>query len=119
MTPYRTRLPKPRRCATFGSVSLRRRALIGTVIGLVCLHLGLAVRSVRHKSATYDEIAHVTAGYSYWQLNDYRLHPENGNLPQRWLALPLVACYPDLNFPDLCMASWRRADLWKLDVTTL
>ena len=42
----------------------------------------LAAASVREKSNTFDEIAHVTAGLSYWTENDYRLHPENGNLPQ-------------------------------------
>jgi hypothetical protein len=30
---------------------------------------------------TGDEIAHLTAGYSYWTTDDYRLQPENGNLP--------------------------------------
>jgi hypothetical protein len=40
---------------------------------------------------TGDEIAHLTAGYSYWTTDDYRLQPENGNLPQRWAAIPLLA----------------------------
>ena len=47
--------------------------------------------SLWEKSVTHDEIAHVTAGYSYWRFNDYRLQPENGNLPQRVAALP---CWP-------------------------
>ena len=55
------------------------------------------VTAVLEKSNTYDEIAHVTGGYSYWVRNDYRLHPENGNLPQRRLALPLLAM--DLRLP--------------------
>jgi len=114
MIPNRSRLPIPQLRASFSSAPLRHRVLIGTVIGLGCLHLGLAIASIQHKSATFDEVAHVTAGYSYWKQNDFRLHPENGNLPQRWLALPLVLCYPSLNFPDLDSDDWRRADLWRL-----
>jgi 4-amino-4-deoxy-L-arabinose transferase-like glycosyltransferase len=81
---------------------------------MACLHFVLAVASVQQKSATFDEVAHVTAGYSYWKQNDYRLHPENGNLPQRWLALPLILFSSDLGFPDLGTDSWRRSDLWQL-----
>ena len=43
---------------------------------------------------TFDEMAHLTAGYTYWAFNDYRLHPENGNLPQRLGALPAVLAGP-------------------------
>jgi len=46
--------------------------------------LGLPAGEPVEKSVTHDEIVHVTAGYSYWRFNDYRLQPENGNLPQRW-----------------------------------
>lgn len=50
----------------------------------------VAVASTLGKTATSDEPLHIVGGASYWQLNDYRLHPENGNLPQRWCAIPLV-----------------------------
>ena len=50
----------------------------------------VAVGSTLGKSATSDEPLHIIGGVSYWRLNDYRLHPENGNLPQRWCAIPLV-----------------------------
>src|SRR4249920_2499349 len=46
--------------------------------------------SLWNKSLTVDENGHLMAGYTYWKYNDYRLDPENGNLPQRLLALPLV-----------------------------
>src|SRR6185436_15429251 len=65
--------------------------------------------SVSHEhSTTADEIFHVTAGYAYGKLGDYRLQPENGNLPQRLAALPLVA--QDLRFPKLDQPAWRSAD---------
>jgi hypothetical protein len=52
------------------------------------LHFAMAVGSKLHESTTSDEIVHLTGGYSYWKFDDYRLQPENGNLPQRWVALP-------------------------------
>ncbi|MBI2481376.1 MAG: hypothetical protein HYV60_22880 [Planctomycetia bacterium] len=114
MIPFRVRSPIPQLRACLNAPRFRRCALLGTVCGLGCLHLFIAVASVQQKSATYDEIAHITAGYSYWKQNDYRLHPENGNLPQRWITLPLVICSSDLTFPDLNTDAWRWSDLWRI-----
>ncbi|HEY4988237.1 MAG TPA: glycosyltransferase family 39 protein, partial [Opitutaceae bacterium] len=49
-------------------------------------------------------------GYSYWVLNDYRLHPENGVLPQRWMALPLLLS--GAVFPSLDQYYWLTSDGW-------
>lgn len=57
------------------------------VIALLLLHAVLALQAVSQKSVTADEILHVTAGHVYNRLGDYRLHPENGNLPQRVAGL--------------------------------
>lgn len=46
------------------------------------------VASLREKSPTYDEVAHAAAGYAYWHFGDYRLQPENGQLPQRAAGFP-------------------------------
>jgi hypothetical protein len=69
--------------------TLTRRAW-PIVCGLL-LFGAMAWSGVREKSGTYDEIAHLTGGCSYWHYGDYRLHPENGVLPQRLAALPLIA----------------------------
>ncbi len=53
---------------------------------------------------TADEVIHLTAGYSYWKFNDYRLQPENGTLPMRLAALPLLDM--DLKFPPLTHPNW-------------
>lgn len=58
------------------------------VAALLVLHVTLALWAVSGKSVTADEILHVTGGYLYNRFGDYRIHPENGNLPQRWAALP-------------------------------
>lgn len=72
----------------------------------------LAVGSTLGKSATSDEPLHMVGGASYWQLDDYRLHPENGNLPQRWCAIPLVlAGWP---LPALEHPGWARSDMASL-----
>jgi len=72
----------------------------------------LLAASLWHKSQTFDELGGVTAGYTYWRYNDYRLDPENGNLPQRLAALPLLTGkYP---FPPLETAAWRGSNVWAL-----
>ena len=79
------------------------------VIVLLAFYLAM-VGSLADKSTTYDEIAHLTAGYSYWTLNDYRLNPENGNFPQRVMALPLLA--QDLRFGDTRSGAFRHSSEW-------
>lgn len=65
-----------------------RWMLAAGVAGLLVLHAWLALWAASHESVTADEILHVTGGYFYNQYGDYRIQPENGNLTQRWLALP-------------------------------
>ena len=76
---------------------------------VVALHVLIAVASVREKSNTYDEIVYVTDGFSHWKYNDYRLNLAQGNLPQRWFALPLLTL--DLKFP-IAESAWRASDDW-------
>jgi hypothetical protein len=79
------------------------------------LYLAMALHGVAHKSGTYDEYVHVTAGYSYWTLDDYRLNPENGNWSQRIVALPLVAEGAGrAAFPSLDQQAWTAGDMWAL-----
>ncbi len=62
-------------------------------------------------SVTFDEIAHLTAGHIYNERGDFRFQPENGNLPQRWAALPMQVLKPllpsDIDNPD-----WTHAYIW-------
>src|SRR5207237_8606531 len=68
--------------------------LIAILIAL--LHAAMAVTAVNTKSPTFDEPQHLTAGYSYWATNDFRLGPESASLPARWAALPLLLSRPNL-----------------------
>ena len=78
---------------------------------LLALHWWLGVSALFTKSAMSDETAHLTGGYSYWRFNDYRLQPENGNLPQRWGALPLLLERPRLKPADT-PEWWSLSHLW-------
>ena len=79
--------------------------------GLAVLHILLAAWGMRHTGVTNDETAHLTAGYSYWKFNDYRLQPENGNLPQRWAGLAMMAAQPVLD-PASAPRLWQNSEVW-------
>jgi hypothetical protein len=66
--------------------------------------------SLGQASLTVDELGHATAGTSYWRFNDYRLDPENGNLPQRVMGLPLWLGFA--RFPSADAEDWRTANVW-------
>ena len=78
---------------------------------LALWHGIMAVTATVEKSMTADEIAHLTAGQAYNQRGDYRLQPENGNLPQRLAALPMTLAHVALPAPTTEM--WRTADVWE------
>jgi hypothetical protein len=75
---------------------------------IAALHALLAVTAANTKSPTFDEPQHLTAGFSYWVRNDFRLDPENGNLPARWAALPLL--FSDTRFVSPGDQNWQHAD---------
>jgi 4-amino-4-deoxy-L-arabinose transferase-like glycosyltransferase len=79
---------------------------------LLALYWWMAVSVSRQHCPAADEIAHLTAGYAYWTAGDLRFQPENGNLPQRWAALPLLA--ENLRFPPPAGDAWREADVWRV-----
>src|SRR5208337_2826288 len=99
--------PRPRR-----PPHMSRAKLLLLCGGILCLYWWMATSVSDTQCTTGDEIAHLTAGYSYWTTNDYRLQPENGNLPQRWAAIPLLASRP--RFPSLDQNAWRISDVWDM-----
>lgn len=94
------------------SACVRRLCLASIVVTLCALHAWMAASVSRTFSTTFDEIAHLTAGYAYWTHGDFRFQPENGNLPQRLAALPLLA--RDVTFPPATGEIWRTANIWRL-----
>ena len=95
-----------------------------TAIVLLIIYVVMAAGASHEKSNTFDEVVHLVAGYSYWSANDYRLHPENGNLPQRWAALPVYGLkylpsdwakeHYDFKFPSRSDAYWLTGEKWPL-----
>lgn len=58
--------------------------------GFCVLFFVLVFGSARQTSATYDETAHLPAGYSYLLWNDYRMNPEHPPLIKKLAAIPLL-----------------------------
>jgi hypothetical protein len=77
---------------------------------LLGLHAWLALSATRDKSATFDEPLHMVGGYSYSAEGDFRLHPENGVLPQRWAGAALERLSPTLPREGYDEA-WRTSDI--------
>jgi len=91
---------------------MRRLVPGAVVILLLVIHWAIAVGSVCDRSTTFDEIAFLTGGYSYWAMADYRLSPEGGQLPQRWAALPLL--FGHYRFPSPDQTAWRTSNAWEI-----
>jgi hypothetical protein len=82
----------------------------GFVAVLLAAQWWLGVSATRELGVTTDELVHVVGGFSYWKFDDYRLQPENGNLPQRLAALPWVAAGARLEHADPRI--WGRSNVW-------
>ena len=87
-----------------------RSALLIGAAALLALYYVMAVSAASRKSMTFDEMAHLTGGYTYWAFNDYRLHPENGNWPQRLAALPAIL--GGASFPRLDQPAWASSNVY-------
>jgi tetratricopeptide (TPR) repeat protein len=70
----------------------------------------LMVAGAANKCTTSDEIVHAAGGYAYWHFNDYRMNPENGNLPQRLAGLGMMV--GNYRFPSLDQPAWRGSEEW-------
>jgi hypothetical protein len=91
---------------------MRRLRTAIPLVALLSAYFAMAVSAAATKSPTFDELPHITAGYTYWELKDYRLDPDNGNLAQRVIGLPLLS--RDLRFPSLDQLAWRVSDMWTI-----
>ena len=74
---------------------------------LLLLMLLTALNSIIGDSLTFDEKAHIGAGFSYLTKQDYRLNPEHPPLIKDIAALPLT--FLNLHFPDDDL-SWTQKD---------
>jgi hypothetical protein len=89
----------------------RDLATTALATALLAIFWGSAVMASREKSQTSDELVHLGAGYTYNRFSDFRLHPENGILPQRVIGLAPLAS--GARFP-LDEERWRNCNTWDL-----
>lgn len=75
------------------------------IVAVVAFVLIVSLLNARNDSATYDEIAHIPAGYSYLVERDMRLNPEHPPLIKMLSAIPLL--FLDLNF-DTTQKYWTE-----------
>lgn len=83
-----------------------------TVALLLALYALMSFTSALSKSPTGDEPAYLAGGYSHLVTGDYRLHPENGQLPQRWAALPLLLGNYEFSMSDT--EGWRKSNHFRM-----
>ena len=79
------------------STTQRRTSLskqtLAILLAAVCLLCTLAAEewlSIRQLSTTYDESAHLYAGYQHWTARDFGVNPEHPPLAKMIAALPLL-----------------------------
>ncbi|HPN84597.1 MAG TPA: glycosyltransferase family 39 protein, partial [Victivallales bacterium] len=87
-----------------------KKTYVGVAVLLLSIHFILSSLAIFAKSPTFDESVHLSGGYTYWKLNDYRINPENGNFPQRWAALPLLI-KNNITLP-LESEYWKNSKQW-------
>lgn len=80
---------------------------------LILIMFLLAIFSIIDDSFTFDETAHIAAGYSYLTQKDYRLNPEHPPLIKDLAAIPLL--FLELNFPKAHPSWIQKGDpVWWL-----
>lgn len=77
--------------------------------GLLLAFFLLGLSGLRDKNATFDEVPHLPAGYTYLALGDFRMNPEHPPLAKIVAAAPLLALRPAL---DTDSPLWRKGLQW-------
>jgi len=67
-----------------------KKWIAAAVVSLLVTLAAELVLSIRQQSQTFDESAHLYAGYSYWKRGDYGINPEHPPLAKLLAAVPLL-----------------------------
>jgi hypothetical protein len=88
----------------------RQRARLleaGALAVFSALFILVSLSSMARQSATFDETAHLGAGYTYTRFGDFHLNPEHPPLA-KWVAgIALLPLKPRID------SSWKTLDQWK------
>jgi len=87
-----------------------RRVDLALVLAGTALYATLAVTSLRQKSSTFDELTHVSSGWTHLTLGDYRMSPDHPPLLRKLAALPLLFMDVEMKPGD---AAWRMRRPWE------
>lgn len=75
------------------------------VVSISAFFLIISILNAKNDGPTYDEVAHIPAGYSYLTQHEMRLNPEHPPLLKNISALPLL--FLDINF-DTTQDFWTK-----------
>ena len=89
---------------------MKTRALVLLLALGIAVHGGLALHTMSGNSATFDEGAHLPAGYTHLTLGDHRLNPEQPPLVKLLSAAALRPVQPEGDTDDL---AWRTSRQWE------
>jgi Dolichyl-phosphate-mannose-protein mannosyltransferase len=98
-------------------VSVERRISLAIALLLLSSFFVQGVAFIRANSQTYDEAAHLVAGYSYLATGDFRLGSDHPPLIKELQALPLLIRYRLPFNPD--PQRWQREDAFGLGLDFL
>jgi hypothetical protein len=87
-----------------------RRTEAWIVALLLALFAVAGVNSLVRDSVTFDETAHLPAGFSYLDRHDFRMNPEHPPLSKAWAALPLWL--GGIAAPDYSRPAWTGGSEW-------
>ncbi len=97
------------------------------VIGLLLIHVGLLLGSLRQNFVAVDEVSHVSAGLSYWETGTFDASRVNPPLVKALAVLPVLAVWPGVTsqglrtspavFDIVCLArlagiAWSQVGCW-------
>src|SRR5262249_27774016 len=74
------------------------------------LLITVSFASMRQKSLTFDECAHLPAGYTYLRYGDFRMNPEHPPLVKMLAAIPLYVLHARADTDDV---DWKEARQWQ------
>lgn len=95
----------------FFGTPLGDAATTAGVTALLALFWWLTVSASIEQSHTSDELPHIAAGYAFDRFGDFRMHPENGVLPQRIFGLPALADGARMPLDD---GNWEHSSYWQI-----
>ncbi len=80
------------------------------VVAVVASHCTVSILSALSDSPTWDEIGHLPAGVSHWQLGRFELYAVNPPLVRSVAAIPLVVCGVDIPWETVDFVPGHRSE---------